>query len=124
MEIILAWVSAGLGVAGLVYGIYQNRLKVSIERLATLQAWEVYQSAYQALGWFNNAIDETDAHKKEIFLAQAHARLDSHYSKTIHNIYTHHEKISLDLIDKWVSESRIKEHAESDFLKHNGENSA
>lgn len=124
MEIILAWVSAGLGVAGLVYGIYQNRLKVSIERLATLQAWEVYQSAYQALGWFNNAIDETDAHKKEIFLAQAQARLDSHYSKIIHNIYTHHEKISLDLIDKWVSESRIKEHAKSDFLKHNGENSA
>ena len=124
MEIILAWVSAGLGGAGLAYGIYHNRLKVSIERLATLQAWDVYQSAYQALGYFNNAIDETDAHKKEIILAQAYARLDSHYYKTIHNIYTHHEKVSLDLIDKWVSESRIKEHAKSDFLKKRGENSA
>jgi predicted aminopeptidase len=123
MEIILAWVSAGLGVCGLAYCIYQIRLKASIERLATLQAWDVYQSAYQALGWFNDAIGETAAHKKEIILAQAHARVDSHYSKTIHNIYTHHEKVSLDLIDKWVSESRIKEHAKSDFLKHNGENS-
>ena len=126
MEIILAWVSLGLCVAGIAYGIYQNRLKASIERLTTLQAWEVYQSAYQALGWLNNAISEPDAHKKEIILAQAqaHARVDSHYSKTIHNIYTHHEKVSTDLIDKWVSEGRIKKHAKPDFLKQNGENIA
>ena len=124
MEIILAWVSVALGVAGLAYGIYQNRLKASIERLATLQAWDVYQSAYQALGWFNNAIEEADTHKKEIILAQAHARADSHYSKTIHNLYTHHAKISPELIDKWISEGRIKEHARPTFLQHNGENVA
>ena len=113
MEIILAWVSLGLGVAGIAYGIYQSRLKASIERLTTLQAWEVYQSAYQALGWLNNATEEADPHKKEIILAKAKAKAyaDAHYSKTIHNIYTHHEKVSTDLIDKWVSEGRIKEHA-------------
>lgn len=45
MEVILAWISVALGVAGLAFGAYQNRLKERVERLATLQAWEVYQSA-------------------------------------------------------------------------------
>jgi len=121
MEIILAWVSVALGVAGLAYGVYQNRLKTRIERLATLQAWDVYQSAYQALGWLNNALAETDASTKENILAKAHARADSHYSKTIHNLYTHHNRVTPELIDKWVSEGRIEEHAKPAFLKQNGE---
>ena len=121
MEIILAWVSVALGVAGLSYGIYQNRLKRRIERLATLQAWEVYQSAYQALGWLNNALSEQDATKKEKTLSRAHARADSHYSKTIHNLYTHHEKVTPELIEKWISEGRIEKHAKKDFLRQLGE---
>ncbi len=58
------WINIAIGIAGLLvgitglfYGYHQNRLKERIERLATLQAWEVYQSAYQALGWLNNALD-------------------------------------------------------------------
>jgi hypothetical protein len=124
MEIILAWVSIGLGVAGLAYGFYQNRLKQRIERLARLQAWEIYQSAYQAVGWFNDAYNETDASNKEIILFKAHALSDSHYFKTIHNIYTHHSKITPELIDTWVSQGRIKEHAKNDFLRQNGESVA
>ncbi|MDG4559921.1 MAG: hypothetical protein P9E88_01360 [Candidatus Competibacter sp.] len=121
MEIILAWFSVGLGVAGLAYGIYQNRLKERVERLATLQAWEVYQSAYQALGWLVNALNEPDPAKRENILGQARARSDSHYSKTIHNLYTHHDKVTPELVDKWVSEGRIEEHAKRDFLRQLGE---
>ena len=121
MEIILAWISVALGVAGLAYGIYQNRQKVNVERLATLQAWEVFQSAYQALGWLNNAQGEPDTSKKELILAKAHARADSHYTKTIHNIYTHHDKITPELIDKWISEGRIEEHSRKEFLRQLGE---
>ena len=124
MEIILAWVSVALGVAGLGYGIYQNKLKERVERLATLQAWEVYQSAYQALGWLNNALGEANEREKEIILAKAHARADSHYSKTIHNIYTHYDRVTPELIEKWVSEGRLEEHAKAAFLKQNGENVA
>jgi hypothetical protein len=121
MEIILAWISIGLGVAGLAYGIYQNRLKARVERLATLQAWEVYQSAYQALGWLNDALKEQDSNKRELVLAKAHARSDSHYSKAIFNLYTHHEKVTPELIGKWISEGRIEEHAKRDFLRLLGE---
>ncbi len=121
MEVILAWISVALGVAGVAYGIYQNRQKVYIKRLATLQAWEMFQSAYQALGWLNNALKEENSSKKESIFAEAHARADSHYSKTIHNLYTHHEKITPELIEKWISEGRIEEHSRKDFLRQLGE---
>ena len=121
MEIILSLISVALGLAGLVYGVYQNKLKERVERLATLQAWEVYRSAYQSKGWFNNAQAETEAQKKELILAQAYAFADSFYVKTIHNIYTHHDRVTPELIDKWVSEGRLDDNERRTFLRLNGE---
>jgi hypothetical protein len=121
MEIILAWISIALGVAGLSYGFYQNKLKHRIERLAILQAWEVFQSAYQVLGWLNNALEEHEPDKRSITLGKAHTRADVHYIKTIHNLYTHYSKITLELIDKWIAEGRIEEHSRIDFLRQIGE---
>lgn len=121
MEVILAWISVGLGVAGLAYGIYQNRQKRYIERLATLQAWDIFQSAYQALGWLNNALEESDPKARELTLAKSQARPDSHYTKTIHNLYTHHDKVTPELIDRWINEGRIAEHSRKDFLIRLGE---
>lgn len=122
MKIILSSISVALGVAGLVYGTYQNKLKEKVKRLATLQAWDVYRSAYQTKGWLNNAERETEAQKKEFNLAQAGAFADSLYAKTIHNIYTHHDRVTPELIDKWVSEGRLDENERRTFLRLNGEN--
>ncbi len=121
MEIYLAWISVGLGAAGIVYGISQDRLRARIERLAALQAWDMYQSAYQSLGWFSDARKEPDPDKRERILADAYVRADTHYAKSIHNVYTNHKKVSPELIDKWVSEGRIKEHEKEAFLRLNGE---
>jgi len=121
MNTILSWISVIIGIAGLSYGIYQGRQKHHIERLASLQAWEVFQSAYQALGWFNNAQKETDINERNTILREAHARLDSHYTKTIHNIYTHLKRVTPELIDKWIKEGRIEEHSRRDFLRQIGE---
>lgn len=121
MEIILSWISVALGVAGLAYGLYQNKLKENIERLTNLQAWEVYQSSYRSLGWLNRAIEETDLIKRELDLAQAQARADFHNFKTIHNLYTHQTKVTPELIDKWIKEGRIEEHSRINFLKQLGE---
>jgi uncharacterized protein HemX len=119
MEIILAWISVALGAGGLVFGIYQNQLKKKVERLAALQAWEVFQSAYQAYGWLSDFAKEQE--KDPVKLAQAIARSDSHYTKTIHNLYTHHPKVSPELVEKWIEEGRIKEHSREDFLRQIGE---
>ena len=122
MENTLSWISVVLGVAGVSYGIYQNKQKIYIERLATLQAWEVYQSAQQASGWLNDFLKEkADSPRKETLLAEVHARIDSHFSKTIHNLYTHHAKVTPELIERWVTEGRINEHSRGAFLKHLGE---
>lgn len=90
-------------------------------RLATLQAWEVYQSAYQALGWLNRAKGETDSSKKDLTFAEARSRADSHYTKTIHNLYTHHAKVTPELIEKWIAEKRIEERSRKYFLRQLGE---
>ena len=121
MEIILAWISVALGVAGLAYGIHQNQLKKKIERLSTLQAWEVFQSSHHALGWLNNALKEASPNEKDKILGQARALMGSHYAKTIHNLYTHQPKVTPDLIDRWIEEGRIEEDSRKDFLRLVGE---
>ena len=50
------------------------------------------------------------------------SRADSLYSKTIHNLYTHHSKVTPELIESWITEGRIKEEQRADFLRHIGEN--
>ena len=86
-----------------------------------MQAWEVYQSSRQVIGWINNVFDETDAHQKEVTLSQARARADSHYTKAIYNLYTHYDKVTPQLIRQWIDEGRIDETFEGDFLRYIGE---
>lgn len=77
MEVFLAWVSVILGVVGIAYGLYQSKLREQVQRLAVLQAWEVYQSAYQSSGWLNNVFAEVDVQKREGVLGEARASTTS-----------------------------------------------
>ena len=110
-----------VGVVGIGIGIHQNRQKAHIERLASLQAWEVYQSAYQALGWLSDVFREDDPQKKQMLLIEARARADSHYIKAINNLFSHQSKVTPALVDKWIKEGRIKEESRKDFVRHIGE---
>lgn len=121
MEVFLAWVSVILGVVGIAYGLYQSKLREQVQRLAVLQAWEVYQSAYQSSGWLNNVFAEVDVQKREGVLGEARARADSHYTKTIYNLYAHYENVTPELIRKWIDEGRIDAESEKNFLRYIGE---
>ena len=121
MEMFLAIVSVILGVAGIAYGWYQNRLKEKIQRLSRMQAWEVYKSSSQVLGWLHNAFNETIPQQQMATFSDARARADSHYTKTIYNLYTHYDKVTPELIKKWIEEGRIDKEHEKDFLSYIGE---
>ncbi len=121
LEILLAWISVALGVIGLAYGIYQNKMKVQVERSARQQAWEIYAASNHAMGYLNSAKDGKDPNKKEQDLLRAYTLSETLYTQTICNIFRHYQKVSPSLIDEWISDGKIEESAKRVFLKHNGD---
>jgi len=121
MDTFLAVISVALGVGGIAYGIYQDNLKKRIQRLSTMQAWEVHQSSGQVIGWIHTAFNEVDPQKREVIFSEVRARADGHHTKTIYNLYTHYDEVTPLLIKKWIKEGRIEENAEKDHLRYIGE---
>ncbi len=112
MEMEMFWTIVGVVVsfAGIAYGWYQDRLRSQIQRLSTMQAWEVYQSSRQVIGWMNEAFEEeVDAQTKDQLLREARVRADDHYMRTIYNLYTHYDNVTPQLVRKWIDEGRIEE---------------
>ncbi len=71
--------------------------------------------------YFPFTLEEDDMNRKLNILNEARARADSHYTKTIHNLYTHYSKVTPELIERWISEGRIEEHSRRDLLRQVGE---
>lgn len=112
---ILAYISVALGVAGIAYGIYQDRLRIKIARQSRAQAWSTYQTSKNALGFFLDYMKSEDAPPETPYSSQAHARLDELYQKTIQHVISQYPKVTPEEIEKWLRNGRINDYAVESF---------
>ena len=108
MELIVSCVGVAVGIVGLAYGIYQNRLRSRIKRMALSQAWAMYHTTANALGWFLDYMREEPKPSPSCLSGQAHGRLDEAYEKAIQNLILQYDKVTPEMIDKWIDEGRLK----------------
>ena len=116
MEVFLAWISVALGVAGLAFGFYQNRMKVRISRMARQQAWANYQTTANALGFFQDYAKE-DNPPTSYLLGQSHGRLDEAYQKAIQSLLLHYDHVTPDMVERWIEQGRLKGYDDANFRR-------
>ncbi len=117
MAVILAWSSFAIGVAGFCYGVYQNRTKARISRMARQQAWANYQTTANALGFFQDYMKKDKPPHTRLF-GQAHARLDEAYQKAIQNLVLNYDRVTPDMVARWIEQGRLKDYDDGNFRRH------
>lgn len=100
MELILSFVSIVLGVAGISYGVYQDRSKAKIVDLTQRNGWSTYQSCFKTFQkiWF---LHEATIGEMPPDLAKAEANIRELLRKCIENVVQQYPHITEADLIKW-----------------------
>lgn len=112
------WILFLATIIGAIYGYLGYQQIASIEKIQRREAWSIVQTCKTAYTQFNNFYDRgrIDTTRKHDF-AEAHARLEELYQKSIQHVFSQYAKVDTTLILGWVKEGRLPKQAYNDWAR-------
>jgi len=109
MELVFSIISVGLGVAGLAYGVYQNRLRARLVAMMRRNAWSLYRSCYATFVHVFTFYKEKGEEIDDRRLHMADATIRELHRKCVDNVIQQYPSLTPEDIDRWRASGRIEE---------------